>query len=266
MSKHVEIDAVLAGESDGCIVCGDCLEVMAEMPDGRVDAVVTDTPYGTTACSWDSVIPLDTMWRGLTRAGAEHAIFAFTASQPFTAILTCSNLPMFRHEWIWLKNRGSNFANTAREPMKEHESVLVFSRGGWTYNRQMQPRAESGKARSKYQIKHNAQDRETYRKFEGREHHDMDELRVPSSCQTFNVVAGSEKTKHPTQKPLALLEYLLRTYTNEGDVVLDPTCGSGTTCVAAKQLGRRWIGIEIDEGYCKIARERVRTTTPPLFT
>jgi len=241
----------------GTLHQGDCIEHMQDIPDDSIDAVLTDPPYGTTSCKWDSIIPLEAMWEQLKRIVKPSGVIVLTASQPFTSMLVMSNPQMFRHEWIWIKNRGSNFANTSREPMKEHESVLVFSRGKWTFNRQMQPRAESGLQRSKYLVKYNDQNRETYRKFEGRPKHRMSAVRVPSSWQRFNVADGREKTKHPTQKPVALMEYLVRTYTNEGETILDFAMGSGTTGVAAKKLGRRFVGIEIDVDYFQIAQERI---------
>ena len=236
---------------------GDCIELMQALPDASIDLILCDLPYGTTACKWDSVIPFEPLWEQYLRVAKRSAAIVLTASQPFTSALVMSNPVMFRHEWVWIKNRGSNFANTVREPMKEHESVVVFSHGKWTYNKQMQERAESGLARSKYEVEHNDQDRETYRKFEGRDKHSIGELRVPSSWQKFNIAAGSEKTKHPTQKPVALMEYLIRTYTNEGGVVLDNCMGSGTTGVACMNLGRHFIGFEKDETYFAAAKTRV---------
>lgn len=236
---------------------GDCLERMKEIPDGSVDMVLTDPPYGTTACKWDSIIPLDLMWEQLKRIIKPNGAIVMTASQPFTSVLVCSNLKMFKHEWVWIKNRGSNFANTVREPMKEHETVLVFSNGKWVYNKQMQERTGGGLDRVQYSFNDKGVERETYRKFEGRVVESMPELRVPSSWQKFNVASGSEKTKHPTQKPVALMEYLIKTYTNEGETVLDFTMGSGTTGVACHNLNRKFIGIEMDENYFNIAKERI---------
>ena len=235
---------------------GDCLEKMRDIPDGTVDMVLTDPPYGTTACKWDSVIPLEPMWEQLKRVIKPNGVIVITASQPFSSSLVMSNPKMFKHEWVWIKNRGSNFANTVREPMKEHEVVLVFSTGGWTYNKQMQPRAEAGLERTKYQCDFITSS-DNYREFKNRTGNTLIELRVPSSWQKFNTAVGNEKTKHPTQKPVALMEYLINTYTNIGETVLDFTMGSGTTGVACKNLNRNFIGIEIDSEYFEIAGKRI---------
>jgi len=238
---------------------GDCLERMKEIPDGAVDMVLTDPPYGTTACKWDSIIPLGPMWEQLKRLIKPNGAIVMTASQPFTSVLVMSNVEMFKHEWIWIKNRGSNFANTVREPMKEHETILVFSSGKWVYNKQMQERTGGGLDRANYGVEHNAKARETYRDFEGRARHTIPDMRVPSSWQKFNVASGSEKTKHPTQKPVALMEYLIKTYTNEGETVLDFTMGSGTTGVACVNTKRNFIGIEKDQTYFELAKKRIET-------
>lgn len=242
---------------DGNVILyhGDCLDILPTLPAQSVDAIITDLPYGTTACEWDSIIPFAPMWEQLKRIIKPNGAIALFGSQPFTSALVMSNPKMFRHEWIWIKNRGSNFANTVREPMKEHESVLVFSRGKWVYNKQMQGRTGGGSGRAKYPVEHNSQNREGTRAFEGREHHEISELRVPSSWQKFNVETGL----HPTQKPVALLEYLIKTYTNEGETVLDFTMGSGTTGVACVNASRRFIGIEkLDiPGYFPDAKRRI---------
>ena len=242
--------------SETQLIQGDCLEKMKSIPDGSVDMVLTDPPYGTTACKWDSVIDLEAMWENLLRVGKENCVFLFTASQPFTSALVMSNPKMFKHEWIWIKNRGSNFANTVREPMKEHESVIMFSKGKWTYNRQMQPRTGGGLDRANYDCTFKTSS-ENYRQFETRENNKLSDMRVPSSWQKFNTVAGSEKTNHPTQKPVALMEYMIKTYTNESETVLDFTMGSGSTGVACVNLKRNFIGIEMNEDYFKIAEERI---------
>lgn len=231
---------------------GDCLEILPSVDAGSADMILCDLPYGTTSNKWDSQIPLDALWGEYLRIGTETSAFVFTASQPFTSTLVLSNPRLFRHEWIWLKNRGSNFANTIREPMKEHESVLVFSRGKWTYNRQMQSRTGGGAERAKYGVEHSSKS-ENYREFEGRDRHQISDLRVPSSWQKYNVEVGL----HPTQKPVGLMSYLVRTYSNAGDVILDNCAGSGTSLVAASSEGRSAIGIEMDERYCEIAAKRL---------
>ena len=230
---------------------GDCLELMKTIPDGSVDMVLTDPPYGTTQCKWDSVIPFEPMWEQLKRVAKDNAMICLTASQPFSSALIMSNVKMFKHEWIWIKNRGSNFANTVREPMKEHESVLCFSNGKWVYNKQMQERTGGGLSRSKYKFTVRTET-ENYGKI-GAPKEKQGDLRVPSSWQKFNTEVGL----HPTQKPVALMEYLIKTYTNEGETVLDFTMGSGTTGVAAKNLNRSFIGIELDETYFNIAKDRI---------
>jgi len=228
----------------GEFVLGDCLERMQDIPDGAVDMILCDLPYGTTQNKWDTVIPFEPLWEQYWRVVKPNAAIVLTASHPFAAALVVSQLHRFKHEWVWIKNRGSNFANTVREPMKEHESVLVFSKGKWVYNRQMQERAEGGKSRAAYGVEHTSKSK-NYRDFEGRDRHRIPERRVPSSWQKFNINTGL----HPTQKPVALFEYLIRTYTNEGDLVLDNCSGSGTTAVAAHNLNRRWLCIEKETEY-----------------
>lgn len=232
----------------------DCFETFERLADRSIDMVLVDPPYGTTACKWDTIIPLESMWRELKRVCKPTAVMAFCASQPFTSVLVTSNVAMFRHEWVWIKNRGSNFANTVREPMKEHESVLVFSAGKWTYNKQMQERTGGGLDRVKYNVKFETSS-ECYREFGTRDKNDLSDLRVPSSWQKFNTEVGF----HPTQKPVALMEYLIRTYTQAGDTVLDFAMGSGTTGVACMNLGRRFIGCDNDteHGYFQIATDRI---------
>jgi site-specific DNA-methyltransferase (adenine-specific) len=239
------------------LIHGDCLEEMAKLPESSIDLVLTDPPYGTTACKWDAVIPFEQMWEQLKRVTKKNGAIVMTASQPFTSALVMSNLKAFKHEWIWIKNRGSNFANTVREPMKEHESVLVFSHGRWTYNKQMQERTGGGLSLVGKPIRGQTTPTNNYGKFSGWKTEALPEMRVPSSWQKFNTATGVEKTLHPTQKPVALMEYLIKTYTNEGDTVLDFTMGSGTTGVACKNTNRNFIGIELDKGYFDIASKRI---------
>lgn len=235
------------------VINDDCLSWMSRnIRDKSVDMVLCDLPYGMTSNKWDSVIDLDMLWDEYRRVIKGTGVIVLTASQPFTSRLVSSNLGMFKHEWAWIKNRGSNFANTVREPMKEHESVLVFANKKWIYNRQMQERAESGKSRAKYTVEHTSKSK-NYRDFEGREHHQISELRVPSSWQKFNIEVGL----HPTQKPVALFEYLIKTYSNEGNLVLDNCAGSGTTGIACINTNRDYILIEKDLGYYNISKDRV---------
>ncbi|MFA5491168.1 MAG: site-specific DNA-methyltransferase [Candidimonas sp.] len=243
---------MMFSDESAIIYHGECLEIMKTLPYNSIDMVAADLPYAVTQNKWDSIIPFDQLWEQYDRICKPNAIIALTASQPFTSMLVMSNIKMFRHEWIWIKNRGSNFANTVREPMKEHESVLIFSKGKWTYNKQMQERTGSGGDRIKYNVKFETSS-DNYREFETREENKLPELRVPSSWQKFNTEVGL----HPTQKPVALFEYLIRTYTNEGDTVLDNCMGSGTTGVAATNLKRKFIGIEKEEKYYKISLDRI---------
>lgn len=232
---------------------GDCLELMRNLPDASVDLILCDLPYGTTQNKWDAIIPFEPMWDLYWRVLKPAGVIALTASQPFSAALVMSQPKRFKHEWIWLKNRGSNFANTVREPMKEHESVLIFSRGKWTYNKQMQERTGGGLSRVKYDFS-KVTETENYGKFD-KPPPAQGELRVPSSWQKFNVEVGL----HPTQKPIALMEYLIRTYTNEGMTVLDNCMGSGTTGVACANTDRSFIGMEMDDKYFEIAKNRVES-------
>ena len=232
---------------------GDCLDVLQTIPEGSVDMILTDLPYGMTQNPWDVRIPFERMWDGFHRVVKENGIIVLTASNPFSAELLMSNPSEFRHEWIWVKNRGSNFANTVREPMKEHEHVLVFSRvrSGWTYNPQPQERAESGRSRVRYGF--NAVTKTTNYGRMDKPPADLGEMRGPSSVQHWNVETGL----HPTQKPVPMCEYLIRTYTDEGDTVLDCCMGSGTTGVAATGLKRGFIGIELNPEYFEAARARI---------
>lgn len=231
---------------------GDCLERMKEIPDGSVDMILTDPPYGTTACKWDSIIPLEPMWEQLNRIIKRNGAIVMTASQPFTSILVTSNLKAFKCEWIWEKDGGSNFATVKYQPMKEHESVLVFGNGRTTYNQIKQERIGSRKGKETTTID-SGRENSVYGTRKGGKKLKVGELRCPRSIQRFN----RERGLHPTQKPVALMEYLIKTYTNESETVLDFTMGSGSTGVAAKNLNRKFIGIELDEGYFEIAKNRI---------
>lgn len=238
------------------IICGDFYQELLKIKMKTIDAIITDLPYNITSNKWESELDLSKMWDLIHHVLKDTGVFITTASQPFSSKLVCSNEKEFRHEWIWIKNQGGNFANTVREPMKEHESVLVFSKGKWKYNKQMQSRTGAGLDRTKYDL--NWESKSTnYREFDGRNGNKIPELRVPSTWQKFNV----EKGLHPTQKPVKLFEYIIKTYTDESDVILDPCAGSGTTAIACINTNRNYICIEKDENYFNIMKNRITDAT-----
>lgn len=241
---------------------GDCFEIMKTFPDSSVDMVLVDLPYGTTACKWDSVLPIERLWAEYKRLCPTGAL-VFTASQPFTSALVMSNVKHFKHEWIWRKAFGSNFASVKYAPFKEHESVLVFcfNKKAMAYYPIMEERRGSGKKAAGKLRKNpsNTGKRECYNGFIDKQTNIVTpELRNPSSVQEFT----NERGLHPTQKPVTLFEYMIKTFTKPGALVLDNCIGSGTTAIAAMNSGRHWIGIEMDETYYKKALERIANYTP----
>jgi len=241
--------------SDPWLMLGDCLERMSDIPDGSVDMVMADLPYGTTACKWDSVIPFEPLWEQYRRVCKKNAAIVLTASCPFDKILGCSNLAMLKYEWIWEKSKASNFLLARKQALKAHENILVFCQETPRYFPQKtQGKPFKGEGRSKKGSQTdlvNNVPNPTKRA-------DNKGDRFPRSVQYF-VTAEREGCHHPTQKPVALMEYLIRTYTNKGQTVLDNAMGSGTTGVACKNTGRGFIGIERDEEYFKIARHRIQS-------
>jgi len=223
---------------------GDCLELMKGIPDGSVDMVLADPPYGTTACKWDSVIPFEPMWEQLKRVTKKNGAIVMTASQPFTSALGASNIKLLRYSWVWQKSAATGHLNAKRMPMKNHEDVLVFYDKQPTYNPQGLADCNKTVRRGNNGGCYADRGRDNVQTKEG----------YPRTVQLFK---SQGKTVHPTQKPVALMEYLIKTYTNEGETVLDFTMGSGTTGVAAKNLNRNFIGIELDETYFNIAKERI---------
>jgi len=238
---------------------GDCLEVMDKLIEKGIkfDAIITDPPYGTTACKWDAIIPFNDMWERLNKLIKDNSAIVLTGSQPFTSALVMSNPKMFKYEWIYQKNAGSNFGAVRFQPMKEHENVLVFGKGKIKYFPIMQERAEAGKERSKYIVNLDTHTENYAKSLHNKVEYQMNDLRCPSSIQKFIIPKGKEKYPHPTQKPVKLMEYLINTYTQENELILDFTCGSGTTLVASKNLKRKCIGIELEEKYCEIAKNRL---------
>ena len=233
---------------------GDCLELMKRIEDKSIDMILCDLPYGTTACSWDSVIPFIPLWEQYERVIKDNGAIALFGSEPFSTSLRHSNLKMYRYDWIWEKEQGANFMLCKYQPYKVHEVISIFSKKRHVYNPQMTKGKPyiSGKGTNgeitgnikKVQTKNNG-------------------LRYPRSVQKFN----TDKNKgslHPTQKPVELLEYLIKTYTNEGETVLDNCMGSGSTGVACMNSNRKFIGIELEEKYFKIAKERIEKTIKVL--
>ena len=227
---------------------GDCLEKMAEIESGSVDLVLADPPYGKTACEWDKIIPFAPMWSQLKRIIKPNSAIVMTASQPFTSALIMSNPKAFKYEWIWCKSRRTGFLQAEFMPMLAHENVCVFCFSGKpTYNPQKttgHPPTNSAKGYG-----HSS----TFGASKERDYKGGDTTRYPLTVQEFK----SERGHHPTQKPVALMEYLIKTYSNPGDLVLDFTMGSGTTGVAAMNLDRRFIGIEGKEKHFHTATGRI---------
>lgn len=228
------------------LIQGDCLEEMAKLEAGSVDMVLTDPPYGTTACKWDSVIPLKPMWEQLKRVIKPNGAIVLNAAQPFTSTLVNSNLKMWRHNWQWNKNNSAGFATAKIRPMQVVEDICVFGLNKVNYYPQM---VERGKPRKKggYRASDNYGITPTV---------STNNLYYPKSL--IDISNASQKGKvHPTQKPIDLMEYLIKTYTLENETVLDFTMGSGTTGVACANLGRNFVGIELDEEYFNMAKRRI---------
>jgi len=239
----------------------DCLSHMLSMPENSVDAIITDLPYGTTACAWDTIIPFEPMWEAVKHVLKPDGAFVTTASQPFTSLLVCSNLEGFRCEWIWFKNRGSGHLNAKLMPLKQHENIIVFGAKS-TYNPIFEEYSASFKKRFKRgdvinrsRYKHKA---DVYGSFKANDTTALNPNgRCPSSVQFFKTVAIQNGDRmHPTQKPVALYKYLVQTYTNPGDTVLDMCMGSGTTIVACIETGRDAIGCETNKEHFQTAEKR----------
>lgn len=234
----------------------DCLEGMKRIPDKSVDMVLCDLPYGTTQCKWDSIIPFELLWGQYRRVIKPNGAIVLTAMQPFTSALVMSNPKMFKYDWTWKKPRGTGHLNAKRQPMRDKEDVLVFSRGVPTYN----PQYGKGEPYSKLKGGRTTKDSKAdcYGSFyNGAEYrNDNQGIRYPKQVIEFGVV--ERNTLHPTQKPVPLFEYLIKTYTNQGEIVLDNCMGSGTTAIACINTGRNYIGFELDKHYCDIANERIQ--------
>lgn len=234
------------------LVMGDCMEVMKSIPDASVDMVLCDLPYGTTACKWDAVIPFEPLWREYWRVAKSAGAIVLTAQTPFDKVLGASQIENLRHEWIWEKTAATGFLNAKKAPLKAHENVLVFYRRQPVYNPQMTAGATIKRVNPSY-----ANHGDNYGKsssiraaYESTERYPRSVLTLPKDNRL--------KAGHPTQKPVALMEYLIRTYTNQGDTVLDNTMGSGTTGVACLNTCRRFVGIERNPDYFAMACSRIQ--------
>lgn len=229
---------------------GDCLELMKEIPSGSVDMVLTDPPYGTTACKWDSVIPFEPMWEQLKRIIKPNGAIVLFSQQPFTSYLICSNPKDFRYQFVWDKGYSTGFANANKMPLKKHEDVCVFYKKLPTYNPQglikIEPKIKVRKKGGAGEVmgKNGTENKEYFQ--------------TATNYPTSIIRTKKEKAYHPTGKPVALLEYLIKTYTQEDETVLDFTMGSGSTGVACVNTNRKFIGIEKDDKYFEIAEKRIK--------
>ena len=232
---------------------GDCLEKMKDIEDGSIDAVIADPPFQITACKWDKIIPFDLMWEQLNRIIKPNGAIVLFGSEPFSSALRMSNIKQYKYDWVWVKNLKTGNLNAKRMPMGGHELIHVFCKKSPTYNPQKRHRTTEVKAGNKKNSK-----TEVY----GKQREDYldrqsDLINPDTVIRDIKCVHNSSGKLHPTQKPVALIEYLIKTYTNEGETVLDFTCGSGTTLLAAKNLNRNGIGIELDLNYYNIACKRL---------
>jgi DNA modification methylase len=229
---------------------GDCMNVLPELEANSVHAIITDLPYGTSVCAWDEIIPFEFMWKQVKRLLKPKGVFVTTAQQPFTSKLVMSNLPWFKYSWVWNKNNSAGFAVVKFRPFLVTEDICVFADGSNTYNPQMVVRGGNQHREARggppSELYHRVQP--SIKKYDG--------AYQPKNILNFTK-ANNQGQVHPTQKPVLLYEYLIRTYTNEGETVLDFTMGSGTTGVACVQTKRDFIGIEIEEKYFKIAEDRI---------
>ena len=236
------------------LIQGDCLVEMKNIPDKSIDMILCDLPYGTISCVWDVIIPFDKLWEQYNRICKSNASVVLFASQPFTTDLILSNRKNFKYPLVWNKNVPTGMSAAKYRPMKYHEDILVFHREQPTYNPIMKERVGVGKAC--YNYNHYCGDSNHVKLDKIKKKYDPNFVQ-PSSVLDFKVVPNRNGKLHPTQKPVALSEYLIKTYTNEGDMVLDNCMGSGTTGVACKNLNRNFIGIELDPEYFKIAEARI---------
>lgn len=248
--------------STGELINGDCLEVMKSIPDNSVDMILCDLPYGTTQNKWDTVIPFEPLWENYWRIAKEKANIVLFSQQPFTTRLIISNIDNFRYEIIWEKTNPKGFLNAPFRPLVSHENIIIFYKNKSTYNPQTWTIPEY--LRTKRKILSETRNGEAYGDKKKLRKYD-DGTRQPTSIISF-ANRNTKHTFHPTQKPVELFEYLIKTYTNEGDTVLDNCSGSGTTAIAAIQTNRKWICIEKDEEYYRKSCERISKIREDILT
>jgi len=234
------------------LIKGECLEQMKKIPDGSVDAIITDPPYGTTACKWDSVIDFELMWEQLNRIIKPNGAIVLFGSEPFSSALRMSNLKSYRYDWIWEKSKATGFQNSKIQPMRKYENLSVFYKHKPTYNPQGLVKKENitSNVRSG-----NIKNKHSFNTYKGKKPV-AEFTNYPTNIIKFKNASGKGHL-HPTQKPILLMEYLIKTYTNENETVLDFTMGSGTTGVACVNTNRNFIGIELDDKYFEIAENRI---------
>jgi site-specific DNA-methyltransferase (adenine-specific) len=232
---------------------GDCLELMKDIPDKSIDAIIADLPYGMTKNNWDSVLPVDKLWEEYNRIIKDNGAIILFGNQPFSSTLIMSNLKMFRYSLVWEKNKFSDFLNAKRKPMKIHEDILIFYKKQPTYNIQYW----YGEPYKRWNTQEAVDKQTNYGNHKLNVSESKDGKRLPTTVLKFNRV---ERPSHPTEKPIDLMEWLIKTYTNENDTVLDNTMGSGTTGVACINTNRNFIGMELDDKYFEIAEKRINDT------
>ena len=233
------------------IILGDCLDEMSKIPNESIDMILCDLPYGTTQCRWDTVIPFEELWKQYERIIKSNGAIVLTAIQPFTSTLVMSNMKMFRYSLVWEKSKSTGYLNSKKMPMRAHEDILVFYKNLPTYNPQKTIGVPYDKGKANRPT-------EVYREQKGEIHvKNEDGLRYPRSVQYFKTAESEGKVLHSTQKPISLFEWLIKTYSNENDVILDNCIGSGTTAIAAIRTKRNYLGIENDENYYNITINRI---------
>ena len=234
------------------LIKGECIEQMKQIPSGSIDAIITDPPYGTTACKWDSVIPFELMWEQLNRIIKPNGAIVLFGSEPFSSALRMSNIKNYKYDWVWEKTKAGNFAQCRKNPMKYHENILVFYANFPTFNlinlKKLDKPILNSRKNKGANLGHVSNGAKEYYQTETGFHR---------SIIKYSNKSGKGYSFHPTQKPVELMEYLIKTYTNENETVLDFTMGSGSTGVAAKNLNRSFIGIELDDKYFEIAENRI---------